>query len=63
VFTNAGAGIWNLTLVGAPAPLCQSLNGPFTPTTVCNKNVLFVSSNLGGISPANPQSILQKIRN
>jgi hypothetical protein len=62
VFTNAGAGIWNLTLVGAPAPLCQSLNGPFTATTVCNKSVLFVSSNLGGTSPANAQSILQRIR-
>lgn len=47
IFTNTGAGLYSITLVGAPQPACNASN-----TNPCTINVLVVRSNLGGSSPA-----------
>jgi hypothetical protein len=48
VLTNAGAGTYTLTLVGAPRPACNPPNGAFA--TPCAARPLVIKSNLGGTS-------------
>jgi hypothetical protein len=47
VLTNNGAGLYTMTLVGAPRPACRN-----TPTyaTPCTQRPIVVNSNLGGTS-------------
>ncbi len=56
LFTNNGAGLYTITLVGAPRPACGNGAGYQTP---CPLAPLTVTSNLGGTSGPNA---LQKIR-
>lgn len=61
-FTNNGGGLYILTLVGAPAPLCNP-NGTFA--TVCPASPLTVQSNLGALQTpprVSPTHGLDKIR-
>jgi hypothetical protein len=46
-FTNTGAGLYTLTLVGAPRPACN-LGGAYA--TPCAQRPIVVTSNLGGTS-------------
>jgi hypothetical protein len=48
--TNGGAGLYTLTLVGAPPPACGNPTGAYA--TPCPTLVLTVKSNIGGSSPA-----------
>jgi hypothetical protein len=50
VFTNNGAGLYLITLVGAPRPACN-LGGTYA--TPCAQRPLVVTSNLGGTSGPN----------
>jgi hypothetical protein len=57
-FTNNGAGAYTIQIVGAPAPICNSINGPLV--TPCSQRPLTVKSSLGGVSaPAGLDRIRQ----
>jgi hypothetical protein len=59
-FTNAGGGLWNLTIVGSPAPACN-LGGVYA--TPCSRATFIVTSTGGVAGPGTSvPTVLQKIR-
>jgi hypothetical protein len=55
--TNNGGGLYLITMVGAPAPVCRAVGGTFA--TPCTVPAITVKSNINGTSPA---SVVTKIR-
>lgn len=62
-FTNAGGGLWNLTVVGSPPPACN-VGGPYVAGTVCTRKT-FIATSTGGavLGTSDPTgTILQSLR-
>lgn len=56
-FANQGAGLYILTLIGAPAPACGNPNGTYA--LPCPATPITVRSNIGGVSPASALTRIQ----
>ena len=59
-FTNTGAGIWTLTLVGVPPPACR--NNPAQYVTPCTQTPLLVTSTSPAGNGTSPFTAIDRIR-